>query len=109
MQFSTGRTVESVYAGPLNSEGKAETERFGHHGQHRPNQKGLMIFERGHGRYLGSWLAGRYHGLGHYSYKMGISYEGGFADGLMHGHGKFCWPSTVGDGGITFLGEFERD
>lgn len=68
-----------------------------------------MIFERGQGRYLGSWHEGRYHGLGSYAYQMGASYEGGFMDGLMHGHGKFCWPVTVGGGGITFIGEFSRD
>ena len=56
-----------------------------------------MIFERGAGRYLGSWKGGKYHGLGHYSYADGSSYEGGFLCGLMHGHGKFRWPRQVGN------------
>lgn len=119
LQFSEGRMVESVYAGPLNSEGKAQTEMIitpqkgqqmtAEQQQGSAMSKGLMIFERGQGRYFGGWHNGRYSGLGSYDYKLGISYEGGFLDGLMHGHGKFCWPVTVGDGNITFIGEFEND
>lgn len=46
---------------------------------------------------MGSWKGGKYHGLGHYSYADGSSYEGGFLCGLMHGHGKFRWPRQVGN------------
>ena len=35
-----------------------------------------------------------------------MSYEGGWKNGLMHGHGKFTWPTPPG--GI-FIGEFKDD
>lgn len=54
--------------------------------------KGLMIFERGNGYFLGSWQDGKYNWLGTYVGSDGSKYEGGWLNGLMHGHGKFTWP-----------------
>lgn len=107
------RAVESVYAGPINSNGQAQTIYQVNQPENAKFAKGLMVFERGSGLYLGGWSGGRYHGLGKYvSADDGARYEGGWINGLMHGHGKFTWPvvKTKGkDVQLTFIGEFRED
>ena len=102
--------MESVYYGPINEIGLAETVDEFENAKLIKNlnmfKKGIMVFERGQGRYFGEWKNGRYEGIGCYSYKDGINYEGAFLNGLMHGHGKFQWPKSIG---FTFIGEFKND
>ena len=65
---------------------------------------GLLMFDQGHGTYLGGWKKGMYHGYGIYVTSSGVSYQGSWWSGSMHGIGTFTWPS-----GQKFEGEFDQD
>ena len=52
------------------------------------HQKQQTTFEM-----AGSWLFGKHHGLGKYTWKNGDVYIGNWLGGLMHGEGRMEWKS----------------
>ncbi|CAE7747800.1 PIP5K5 [Symbiodinium pilosum] len=63
----------------------------------------LKVFPN-HNTYNGSWLDGRCHGDGLYTWSDGTEYAGEFREGLMWGQGEKRWPS-----GRRYCGEWAHD
>jgi len=56
--------------------------------ENRPDGRGILLTPRGDTLYIGSFMEGRKHGIGRYTFKAGNVYQGEWRDNRMHGQGE---------------------